>query len=206
MSDSDGGRFGATCPRCDEPVEGEETACPECGLQYLDGEGGLSQDAIDAMLEEADVSPPEDLSPDRIGTPLSVRVFVALAITVPMGPVVTLVAVSVVPLEGFGAALVFLATWTTSAYVLARSPVPTTIVANGLVLLGATMATAPIVIAVGRAVVGTDAADVGALGSNVAALQGVFLAIGLGIVAVAVVVRRHALATESRWEGRPPGR
>lgn len=200
--------FEADCPRCDTPIDGTEDACPDCGLQFIDEDGGLSQEAVDEMLSDADLPSPEEFSPARVGAPQSLRLFVALAITLPLAPVIVFVVVSVFPIGGLLTALVFLAGWTVPAYGLARSPVPTLIVANGLGVLGLTMATAPMLIVGGRALAGTDATQIGALGSNVFAAQGVFLVIGIAVLGIAVIVRRHALATQARWEEEaeaPPG-
>jgi len=197
-ADGTGGPFDARCPRCDAFVDGDHAVCPECGLRFLDEDGGISDEVVDALFETADVMPPEELSPTRFGAPRSIRIGVALAISLPLAPVVTLVVLSVLPLPGILTALVALAAWSVPAYALSGSTLPTLIVANGLGVLGLTMATAPLVIAAGRALAGTDPARIGPLGTNVVAIQGIFLVVGVAVLAGGVALRRQALASERR--------
>lgn len=191
---------GATCPRCDAPIDGETGACPECGLRFLDEAGDLSDEAIQTMVDEADVSLPEGPAGRPLTTPAPVRLLVGLAISAPLAPILVFVAVSIAPLSLWASASVFLLGWALAGYGLARNRVPTRIVADGLVLLGLVLASAPVLIVGGRAVLGTDASEIGALGSNVFAAQVVFLLFGLLVLGAGAFVRRHAIATEARWE------
>jgi hypothetical protein len=195
----DGGRFGATCPRCDAPIDGGEDACPECDLTFIDEEGGLSDDAIDAMMADVDLSMPEDGPVRGSFLPGWIRLFVGLAIALPLAPVVTLVAVAVTPLPTWAAVVVFTLAWLVSGYRLARYSVPTLIVATGLVATGVVLTGTPLFVAGGRALLGTDPGDVGALGTNVAAAGELFALVGVVVLAVGLLVRRHALATRARW-------
>lgn len=199
---------GASCPRCDAPIDGEEGACPKCGLEFLDESGELSQDAIDAMMDNATVSVPDGPSGGQITTPAPIRLFVGLAICVPLAPILVFVAVSITPLDLWASGALFLLGWVIPAYALSRARVPTRIVANGLLAIGIVLSSAPLVIVAGRALLGTDAAEIGTLGTNVFAAQGVFLVFGLLVLGAGAFVRRHAVATEARWdrETEPPER
>lgn len=198
MSD-DGGRFGASCPRCDAPIDGGEQACPECELTFIDEDGGLSDDAVDAMMADVDVSMPEAGLGRGPFLPGWIRLFVGLAITLPLAPVVALVAVAIAPLPTWAAVVVFTLAWLVPGYRLARHSVPTLIVANGLVTIGVVLTGTPLFVAGGRALLGTDPADVGALGTNVTAAGELFALVGVVVLAVGILVRRHALATRARW-------
>ncbi|MUV89151.1 hypothetical protein GJ629_03910 [Halapricum sp. CBA1109] len=200
MADDDGDGFRATCPRCDAEITGEETACPECDLTFLDEDDGLSDEAVQAMLDDVDVDDLDSPAPGRIGAPATVRLFVGLAITAPLAPLVVFVALAVVPLPTWAAVALGTAAWTLPGYLLARPLVPTQIVANGLLLVGVVLSTTPLTVTAGRALVGTDASDVGALGANVADAGPLFLTFGLVVLVVGAVVRRHALSTRARWE------
>jgi len=189
----------ASCPQCDEPISGHEVRCPACGLDFLDDEGGLSQDAIDAMFADADIEGPEATPLDTFSTPRWVRLLVALSITAPMGPLVMFVVESATPVSLSVAVLAFLAGWVVPGYILSRFTVPTVIVAVGLLLVGTTLAVTPLVIVVGRALLGTDASEIGALGSNVVAAQTAFLLIGLVVLGLGAVVYRHAVARRDSW-------
>lgn len=199
-TDSGGGRFGAECPRCEAPIDGGEQSCRECGLEFIDEEGGLSDDAIEAMMADVDVSIPKDALQRGTYIPGWVRLMVALAITVPLAPVVALIVVSVVPLPGWVGGLVLGLTWLLSGYALANYAVATLIVANGLLLTGGVMTGAPLLMRGGRALFGTVPEDIGDLGANAYAAQELFLLIGAVVLAIGVLVRRHALATKARWE------
>ena len=199
MAEETGG-ISADCPRCDEPIDGDEDACPNCGLEFLDPEGGLSEDAMQALLDNADVTLPTEGGDGGFSAPKTIRLFVALAITIPMAPLVAFIGVSVFPLPTWASVVLATLGWVVPAYLLARFRVPTLVVANGLLLIGLTMATTPLVIIGGRTILGTDPGDIGALGSNVFAAQSIFLAFGLVVLAVGLLVRRYAVATRARWE------
>jgi len=189
----------ATCPQCGEPISGHEGRCPSCGLDFLDDEGGLSQDAIDAMFEDAGIEGPEATPLGTFSTPRWVRLLVALSITVPMGPLVMFVVESAAPVSLSVAVLAFLVGWVVPGYILSRFVVPTVIVAIGLLLVGTTLAVTPLAIVAGRTLLGTDASEIGALGSNVVAAQTAFLLIGLVVLGLGAVVYRHAVARRDSW-------
>jgi hypothetical protein len=193
----------ASCPECGEPISGHEGSCPSCGLDFLDDEGGLSQDAIDAMLADAGIEGPDGLPNQTIRTPRWVRLLVGLSITVPMGPLALFVAESVAPVSLSVSVLAFLFGWVVPGYLLSRYQVPSLVVAVGLLVVGVTMAVTPVVIVAGRTVLGTDAADIGTLGSNVMAAQAAFLVIGLIVVGLGTVVYRHATTKRASWAERP---
>lgn len=188
-----------SCPRCGEPISGTEAQCPSCGLDFLDAEGGLSQEAIDAMLDDADIQRPGPRLQAGYYTPAWVRLLVGLAISVPMAPLVLFVVESVVPIPLWIGGLVFLVGWFVPGYLLSRRAVPSVIVATGLLLLGITMAVTPLAIVIGRTLFGTDATAIGTLGTNVLAAQTAFLAIGLVVVGLGAVVYRHAARTRDSW-------
>lgn len=199
MSD-EGGRFGAECPRCEAPIEGEERSCPECGLAFVDEEGGLSDEAIEAMMASVDEKVPESALDRGDYMPGYVRLVIALAITVPLATVGALIVLAIVPLPAWVAVTVLGMIWLFSTYVLANFAVASLIVANGLLLTGGLLAGAPLLIRAGRALLGTGSGDVGALGANVHAAEGLFLGLGIVVLGVGVLVRRHAVATRARWE------
>ena len=194
----EGGRFGAECPRCEAAIDGTEDACPECGLEFIDDEGGLSQEAIDAMMADVDASLPESALRGDDYMPGWIRLMVALAITVPLGPVVALIALAIVPLPAWVGAFVLGLSWLLAAYALANFAVATLIVANGLLLIGGILAASPLLILGGRSLFGTAPSEVGELGRNVFAAQEFFLGIGLLILFIGAIVRRHAVATRAR--------
>ncbi|MFW6382725.1 MAG: zinc ribbon domain-containing protein [Haloferacaceae archaeon] len=194
----------ASCPQCGEPISGREGRCPACGLDFLDDDGGLSQDAIDAMLADADIAPP-DAAPGRFVTPPWVRLLVGLAITVPMGPLVMFIAESVAPVSLTLAVVSFVVGWLTSGWLVSRWTVPSAIVAAGLVLVGVTMAVTPLVIVAGRALLGTEADEIGTLGSNVLAAQAAFMLVGLVVLGLGAVVYRHAAIKRASWDEQDTG-
>jgi len=199
MSD-EGGRFGAECPRCEAAIDGNEETCPECGLEFIDEEGGLSQEAIDAMMADVDASLSKEALQGDNYMPGWVRLMVALAITVPLGPVVALIALATVPLPAWVGAFVLGLSWLLAAYALANFTVATLIVANGLLLTGGILTASPLLTIGGRSLFGTAAEDIGELGQNVFAAQEFFMGIGLLILFIGALVRRHAIATRARWE------
>lgn len=200
MSD-EGGPFGASCPRCEEPIDGDNDACAACGLAFRDEEGGLSDDAVQAMLDNVDVPKPQQRGPVSVSAPATMRLVVGLAITIPVAPIVLFIASAIAPLPVFVSTLLFTLAWAVPGYVLARRrALPTYIVADGLLLTGLVLASAPMVIVAGRALLGTAPGDIGALGTNVYAAQSVFLLIGLVVLGVGALIRRHAVAEQARWE------
>jgi len=192
----------ASCPQCGEPISGHEGRCPSCGLDFLDGEGGLSEDAIDAMLADAGIEGPEATPHGALSTPRWVRLLVGLSITVPMGPLVMFVIESVWPVPLLVSVFAFLVGWLVPGYLLSRWRVPTAIVALGLLLVGLTLSVTPLLIVGGRALLGTDASEIGTLGSNVVAAQTAFLLIGLVVVGLGAVVYRHAVSRREAWTQR----
>ncbi|QCC52278.1 zinc ribbon domain-containing protein [Halapricum salinum] len=192
----------ASCPQCGEPISGHEGRCPSCGLDFLDGEGGLSEDAIDAMLADAGIEGPEATPHGALSTPRWVRLLVGLSITVPMGPLVMFVVESVWPVPLLVSVFAFLVGWLVPGYLLSRWRVPTAIVALGLLLVGLTLSVTPLLIVGGRALLGTDASEIGTLGSNVVAAQTAFLLIGLVVVGLGAVVYRHAVSRREAWTQR----
>lgn len=189
----------ATCPQCGEPISGHEGRCPACGLDFLDEEGGLSQDAVDAMLADAGIEAPTATPRGAFSTPRWVRLLVGLSITLPMGPLVMFVLESVAAVSLSVSVLAFLVGWLGPGYLVSRWHVPTAVVAAGLLLVGATLAVTPLAIVAGRALLGTDASDIGALGSNVVAAQTAFLLVGLVVLGLGAVVYRHAVARRNSW-------
>ena len=192
----------ASCPQCGEPISGHEGRCPSCGLDFLDDEGGLSEDAIDAMLADAGIEGPEVTPHGALSTPRWVRLLVGLSITVPMGPLVMFVVESVWPVPLSVSVFAFLVGWLVPGYLLSRWRVPTAIVALGLLLVGLTLSVTPLLIVGGRALLGTDASEIGTLGSNVVAAQTAFLLIGLVVVGLGAVVYRHAVSRREAWTQR----
>lgn len=192
----------ASCPRCDEPISGHEGRCPSCGLDFLDEEGGLSQDAVDEMLADVGIDEPDVRPRGELYTPRWIRLLVGLSITVPMGPLVMFVAESAAPIPLSVSILAFVLGWLVPGYLLSRFTVPTVIVAGGLLLVGVTMAVTPLVIVTGRTLLGTDASEIGALGSNVMAAQAAFLLVGLIVLGLGIVVYRHATAKQAAWSAR----
>jgi hypothetical protein len=192
----------ASCPRCDEPITGHEGQCPSCGLDFLDEEGGISQDAIDEMLGDVDIDGPDAMPLGDLRPPRWVRLLVGLSITVPMGPLALFVAESVAQIPLWLSLLAFTFGWLVPGYLLSRFPVPSLVVAGGLLVVGVTMAVTPLVIVAGRAVLGTDATEIGALGSNLLAVQTAFLLIGLVVIGLGAVVYRHATAKRDSWAER----
>lgn len=197
MSDDPGTE--ASCPQCGEPITGVEGRCPSCGLDFLDDEGGLSPDAVNAMLADVDVDRPGPVPRDGYFTPQWVRLVIGLAISVPMAPLTLFIAESVAPIPLWLGGLVFIGGWLIPGYLLSRRAVPSVIVGTGLLVVGATMAVAPLVIVVGRSLLGTDANEIGALGTNVWTAQSAFLAVGLAVLALGVLVYRHATGKREDW-------
>jgi hypothetical protein len=189
----------ASCPRCDEPITGQEGRCPSCGLDFLDDDGGLSQEAIDEMLSDVGIDHPDAIPRGDLYPPRWVRLLVGLSITVPMGPLVLFVAESVAPIPLWLSLLAFTLGWLVPGYLLSRFPVPSLVVAGGLLVVGATMAVTPLVIVAGRAVLGTEASAIGAFGSNMLAVQTAFLLIGLAVLGLGAIVYRQATAKRESW-------
>jgi len=184
----------ATCPRCGSSITEHGGTCPDCGLVFLDEDGGLTEEAADALFEDRDLDIAE-------GTyvPQWVRLLVALAITAPMAPVVLFVVGSVVSLPLWLSGLVFLSGWFLPAMALARLAVPSSIVAAGLVVLGATLASTPVLIVVGRTILGVDAQSIGAFGSDAWAAQTAFLAVGSVVLVLGVFLYRYAGRKRNQW-------
>lgn len=189
----------ATCPRCGSSITEHDGTCPECGLVFLDEDGGLTEEATDALFEDTDINL-DDLDIDQ-GTyvPQWVRLLVALTISAPMAPVVLFVVGSIVPLPLWPSSLVFLVGWFLPAMALARLAVPSAIVAAGLVVLGATIATTPLLIVLGRTILGVDAQAIGAFGSDTWAAQIAFLAVGSVVLALGGFLYRYAGRKRNQW-------
>ena len=192
----------ASCPRCGESITGHDGRCPSCGLDFLDEAGGLSDDAVDAMLDDVDLDRPGPVPRGGYYTPQWVRLIVGLAISVPMAPLTLFVAESVAPVPLWVGAIVFVLGWGLPGYLLSRLAVPSVIVATGLLVVGATMAVTPLVIVAGRTVLGTDESQIGALGTNVWAAQGAFLAVGVAVLALGALAYRQATGKRKRWAER----
>ncbi len=189
----------ATCPRCGSSITDHNGACPECGLVFLDEDGRLTDAAADALFEDTEL----DLGDLDIAEggymPQWVLLVVALAITVPMAPVVLFVVGSIVSLPLWLSSLAYLVGWLLPAMALSRLAVPSAIVAAGLVVLGTTLALTPSLIVIGRAILGTDAGSIGVFGSNGWAAQTAFLTVGSVVLVLGGVLYRYAGRKRDRW-------
>ncbi|MFW6435242.1 MAG: hypothetical protein ACOCY1_02575, partial [Halovenus sp.] len=134
-----------------------------------------------------------------------IRLLVGLAITVPMGPLVMFIAESVAPISLTLAVVWFVAGWLASGWLVSRWTDPSAIIAAGLVLVGVTMAVTPLVIVAGRTLLGTDADEIGTLGSNVLVAQAAFLLVGLIILGLGAIVYRHGATKRTIWDEQTPG-
>ncbi|MEF8852959.1 MAG: zinc-ribbon domain-containing protein [Haloarculaceae archaeon] len=177
-----------------QPVEADETDCPECGnglpadarfcphcSTAIDESGG----AVDLSELEGDVieEPAELLVEDDAGNRTAsgpVRALSGLAVAVPLAPLVLFLVGSVVSLSVWTAGLVFLSGWLVPAAVLARSRVPAEAFGRSLFLVGVCTLLVPLAVR-GR--------ESGLVGSGALSFEGVaglslliaVLAIGLGL-------------------------
>ena len=189
-----------TCPRCGTSITDRDGSCPSCGLVFLDDEGGLTDEAVDALFEDSDLDLENfDLSRDGYHTPQWVRLIVGLAISTPMAPVVLFVVGSIVALPLWASGLVFVLGWVFPAVLLSRLALPSVIVAIGLVGLGSTLVMVPPAIVVGRVIVGSDAETIGAFGSDAWMAQAAFLAVGVVVLVLGGFLYRYASAKRGGW-------
>jgi len=200
MSDDHGdGNPEATCPRCGSSITAHGGTCPDCGLTFLDEDGGLTDEAADELFDETDLDVGDLDRSTGAYVPQWVSLLVALTISVPMAPVVLFVVESVVSLPLWLSGIAFLAGWLLPAMALARLTVPSAIVAAGLIVLGGALALTPLVIVVGRAILGVDAQSIGAFGSDPWAAQTAFLAVGSVVFVLGGFLYRYAGRKRDRW-------
>ncbi|MFW6017457.1 MAG: hypothetical protein ACOCPX_01405 [Halapricum sp.] len=189
-----------TCPRCETVITGHDGSCPSCGLVFLDDDGGLTDEAAQALFEDSDLDLERlDLSRGGYYTPQWVRLLVGLAISTPLAPVVLFVAGSIVSLPLWAGGLVFVLGWFLPAIALSRLALPSVIVAAGLVVLGSTLVLAPPAIVVGRTIVGSDAETIGTFGPDAWTAQAAFLAIGLVVLVLGAFLYRYARRKRDAW-------
>ncbi|QGN07077.1 hypothetical protein Hrd1104_07050 [Halorhabdus sp. CBA1104] len=193
MSDSAANR----CPSCGAGLDGSRI-CPGCGLEIRTDEGDLSSAATDAIVDSA-LSTAEESHTARGRTlPYPLRLATALAISVPFAPLSGFMLASVLPATPLGLVLVGMSAWMAPAGLLARTHVPSLIVGRGLTVLGGLVGVTPLLLALGRSVLG-DAAVANPPISSSRAVVGSFLAFGLLILVFGLVVSRVAVRKRAAW-------
>ena len=187
----------ANCPECGSGLEGART-CPACGLEIRTAEDELTEDAINAVIDGAlsdagQIQPPADHA-----VPYSLRLAVALAISIPFAPLSAFVLASIVPSHPIAILVVGMLGWMAPAAALARATVPSLVVGRGLVVLGAVVAVSPLVVLGGRTLAGAAAvADPLIDGSGT--LISSFLVFGAVVLGLGVVVTRVAVRKRDDW-------
>ncbi|WP_135662998.1 hypothetical protein [Halorhabdus rudnickae] len=187
----------ATCPECGAALDGARS-CPDCGLRIRTADDELTDDAISAVVDDALAGADDIRSPAGHAVPYSLRLGIALAISVPFAPLSAFVLVSIVSAHPIAVVLVGIVGWMAPAGVLARATVPSLIVGRGLVVLGVVVTVSPLVVVGSRWLVGeTAATDPLIHGSGT--LIGSFLLFGVVVLALGIVVSRVAVRKRGNW-------
>ncbi|WEL17219.1 putative membrane protein fused to Zn ribbon domain [Halorhabdus sp. SVX81] len=191
-----------TCPQCETPLAGADE-CPECGLTIRTAEDGLTSEAADAIVERTLSNASARRQPTGRTLPYPLRLASALAISIPFAPLSAFALTSLMPAHPIIVILVGVLSWMCPAAVLARTPVPSLIVGRGLTVMGAVVAVTPLVVAGGRALVGTAATTNPPIDGS-QTIYGSFLLFGLMILAAGMAVSRVAGRKRDAWQDASP--
>ena len=186
-----------TCPECGARLAGARV-CPECGLRIRTGDDELTDDAISAVVDDALADADGVRPPTGHAVPYSLRLGIALAISIPFAPLSAFVLASVVAAHPIAVVLVAVLGWMAPATILARATVPSLIVGRGLLVLGIVVAASPLVVAGGRWLAG-EAAVTEPLIHGSGTLIGSFLLFGVVVFALGIVVTRAAVRKRENW-------
>lgn len=186
----------ASCPECGAELSGARV-CPECDLLIRTEDDELTEDAVSAVVDGALADSSGVRAPEHV-VPYSLRLAVALAISVPFAPLSAFVLASVVAPHPIAVVVVGTLGWMAPAAVLARATVPSLVVGRGLVALGIAVAASPVVVAIGRTLVGGRAV-VDPLIESAGTLLGAFVLFGAVVFALGIVVSRIATRKREAW-------